>query len=97
MSDLLGNPEDRFSHNEAHLLHCLDLTVFSATCERCGAVGIKHAFYSKSKRFCSLNCSKLAKEDDFDDYNKDPKILVSNKDPKILVSGFSSLLMMIRV
>ena len=53
------------------------LPVFSATCERCGAVGIKHAFYSKSKRFCSLNCSKLAKEDDFDDYNKDPKILVS--------------------
>ena len=40
-------------------------------------MGIKHAFYSKSKRFCSLNCSKLAKEDDFDDYNKDPKILVS--------------------
>ena len=21
MSDLVGNPEDRFSHNEAHLLH----------------------------------------------------------------------------
>ena len=31
----------------------------------------------KSKRFCSLNCSKLPKEDDFDDYNKDPKILVT--------------------
>ncbi|KAJ8298306.1 hypothetical protein KUTeg_024837 [Tegillarca granosa] len=29
-----------------------------ATCERCGAVGIKHAFYSKSKRFCSLSCSR---------------------------------------
>lgn len=44
-----------------------------ATCERCGAVGIKHAFYSKSKRFCSLNCSKLAKDDDYEDY-KDSKI-----------------------
>ncbi|XP_060603934.1 MBT domain-containing protein 1-like isoform X1 [Ruditapes philippinarum] len=31
-----------------------------ATCERCGAVGIKHAFYSKSKRFCSLACSRAA-------------------------------------
>ncbi|KAH9495238.1 MBT domain-containing protein 1 [Bulinus truncatus] len=29
-----------------------------ATCERCGAVGVKHAFYSKSKRFCSLSCSR---------------------------------------
>jgi hypothetical protein len=31
---------------------------FLATCERCGSVGIKHAFYSKSKRFCSLSCSR---------------------------------------
>lgn len=31
---------------------------FIATCEKCGAVGIKHAFYSKSKRFCSLSCSR---------------------------------------
>ncbi|XP_052228167.1 MBT domain-containing protein 1-like isoform X1 [Dreissena polymorpha] len=31
-----------------------------ATCERCGSVGIKHAFYSKAKRFCSLACSKAA-------------------------------------
>lgn len=31
---------------------------FTATCEKCGAVGIKHAFYSKSKRFCSLSCSR---------------------------------------
>ncbi|KAK6976280.1 MBT domain-containing protein 1 [Biomphalaria glabrata] len=29
-----------------------------ATCERCGSVGVKHAFYSKSKRFCSLSCSR---------------------------------------
>uniref|UniRef100_A0A0B7B795 FCS-type domain-containing protein n=1 Tax=Arion vulgaris TaxID=1028688 RepID=A0A0B7B795_9EUPU len=29
-----------------------------ATCECCGSVGVKHAFYSKSKRFCSLSCSR---------------------------------------
>lgn len=28
------------------------------TCEHCGAMGVKHAFYSKSKRFCSLSCSR---------------------------------------
>ena len=32
--------------------------LFAATCEKCGTVGIKHAFYSKSKRFCSLSCSR---------------------------------------
>jgi len=29
-----------------------------AVCEKCGAIGVKHAFYSKSKRFCSLACSR---------------------------------------
>lgn len=29
-----------------------------ATCEKCGTIGVKHAFYSKSKRFCSLSCSR---------------------------------------
>ncbi|RUS85549.1 hypothetical protein EGW08_006692 [Elysia chlorotica] len=29
-----------------------------ATCEHCRYVGAKHAFYSKSKRFCSLSCSR---------------------------------------
>ncbi|XP_064636083.1 MBT domain-containing protein 1-like isoform X2 [Lineus longissimus] len=29
-----------------------------ATCENCGTIGIKHAFYSKSKKFCSLPCSR---------------------------------------
>ncbi|XP_076351874.1 scm-related gene containing four mbt domains isoform X2 [Tachypleus tridentatus] len=29
-----------------------------AVCERCGTVGVKHAFYSKTKRFCSLACSR---------------------------------------
>ncbi|GAB6027137.1 MBT domain-containing protein 1, variant 2 [Chamberlinius hualienensis] len=29
-----------------------------AVCEKCGTIGVKHAFYSKSKKFCSLSCSK---------------------------------------
>ncbi|UYV75862.1 MBTD1 [Cordylochernes scorpioides] len=31
-----------------------------AVCERCGNVGVKHAFYSKSKRYCSLACSRAS-------------------------------------
>ena len=31
-----------------------------ATCERCGKVGIKHAFYSKAKCYCTLACSRAA-------------------------------------
>ncbi|EEC03788.1 hypothetical protein IscW_ISCW017518, partial [Ixodes scapularis] len=27
-------------------------------CERCGTVGVKHAFYSKTKRYCSVVCSR---------------------------------------
>ncbi|KAG8006613.1 MBT domain-containing protein 1, partial [Nibea albiflora] len=29
-----------------------------ATCEMCGMVGIRDAFYSKTKRFCSVSCSR---------------------------------------
>ncbi|XP_023240089.1 MBT domain-containing protein 1-like isoform X1 [Centruroides sculpturatus] len=29
-----------------------------AVCERCGNIGVKHAFYSKTKRYCSLACSR---------------------------------------
>lgn len=27
-------------------------------CERCGAVGVKHAFYSRQRRFCSQKCAR---------------------------------------
>ena len=33
---------------------CLSL----ATCEMCGMVGVRDAFYSKTKRFCSVSCSR---------------------------------------
>ena len=29
-----------------------------AKCEYCGLVGIQDSFYSKSKRFCKMECSK---------------------------------------
>lgn len=30
----------------------------TATCEYCGRVGVRDAFYSKTKRFCSMACSR---------------------------------------
>lgn len=30
----------------------------SAVCERCGAIGVKHTFYTKSRRFCSMACAR---------------------------------------
>ncbi|XP_054741793.1 polycomb protein Sfmbt isoform X1 [Anastrepha obliqua] len=29
-----------------------------AVCERCGAIGVKHTFYTKSRRFCSMSCAR---------------------------------------
>lgn len=34
------------------------ISVFSAVCEMCGIVGTKDAFFSKTKRFCSVSCSR---------------------------------------
>lgn len=27
-------------------------------CEKCGAIGVKHAFYGKERKFCSLSCAR---------------------------------------
>jgi len=48
-----------------------------ATCERCGSIGIKHAFYSKSKRFCSLACSRASASDT--DYTGPPQANIPKK------------------
>lgn len=44
-----------------HLLHC-EMNIFhffiTAVCERCGAIGVKHTFYTKSRRFCSMSCAR---------------------------------------
>lgn len=29
-----------------------------AICEKCGAIGVKHSFYTKQRRFCSMNCAR---------------------------------------
>ncbi|XP_071454837.1 MBT domain-containing protein 1-like isoform X2 [Hetaerina americana] len=29
-----------------------------AVCEKCGAMGVRHAFYTKERRFCSLACAR---------------------------------------
>lgn len=34
------------------------LCCWLATCEMCGMVGVRDAFYSKTKRFCSVSCSR---------------------------------------
>lgn len=33
-------------------------------CEKCGAIGVKHAFYTKERRFCSLSCARGFEEID---------------------------------
>lgn len=30
----------------------------TAVCEKCGAIGVKHAFYGKERKFCSLSCAR---------------------------------------
>uniref|UniRef100_A0A674PBB0 FCS-type domain-containing protein n=1 Tax=Takifugu rubripes TaxID=31033 RepID=A0A674PBB0_TAKRU len=32
--------------------------VYTSTCEMCGMVGVRDAFYSKTKRFCNVSCSR---------------------------------------
>ncbi|XP_055709587.1 polycomb protein Sfmbt isoform X2 [Phlebotomus papatasi] len=29
-----------------------------AVCEKCGAIGVKHSFYTKERRFCSMSCAR---------------------------------------
>ncbi|XP_018024596.1 polycomb protein Sfmbt isoform X2 [Hyalella azteca] len=31
-----------------------------AVCEKCGAIGVKHAFYGKERKYCSLACARPA-------------------------------------
>ena len=35
-----------------------DLYLLPAVCEKCGAIGVKHAFYGKERKFCSLSCAR---------------------------------------
>lgn len=31
---------------------------FLAVCEKCGAIGVKHSFYTRQRRFCSMACAR---------------------------------------
>lgn len=33
-----------------------------ARCEKCGAIGVKHAFYTRERRFCSMACARGSTE-----------------------------------
>lgn len=33
---------------------------FIAVCENCGAIGVKHSFYTKLRNYCSQACVKAA-------------------------------------
>ena len=37
---------------------CFCAFLLSAVCEMCGIVGTREAFFSKTKRFCSVSCSR---------------------------------------
>lgn len=39
-----------------YLLFCFYLAV----CEKCGAIGVKHSFYTKQRNYCSQACVKSA-------------------------------------
>ncbi|XP_076027578.1 MBT domain-containing protein 1-like isoform X2 [Genypterus blacodes] len=58
-----------------------------ATCEMCGMVGVRDAFYSKTKRFCSVSCSRS-----FSSNSKKASILArlqqSNVKKSVPVEGF---------
>lgn len=38
------------------------LLFFIAICENCGAIGVKHSFYTRLRNYCSQACVKAAME-----------------------------------
>ena len=69
-----------YSTSLRYLMFC----TVPGSCEFCGRVGVKHAFYSKSKRFCTLACSRSYSASQKDrvrfqtDYNRYNLILMNN-------------------
>lgn len=39
-------------------MYAYKLLFLTAVCEKCGAIGVKHAFYTKERRFCSRACAR---------------------------------------
>jgi len=42
--------------------NCFTNYYFIAVCENCGAIGVKHSFYTKLRNYCSQACVKAALE-----------------------------------
>ena len=55
VSDLVGNPEDRFSHNEAHMLSTSVSVLFSpVTCADSINLGLRSRVTAFRETYCSL-------------------------------------------
>ncbi|XP_046634887.1 polycomb protein Sfmbt-like isoform X3 [Daphnia pulicaria] len=46
-----------------------------AVCEKCGAIGVKHSFYTKERRFCSQACAKS--------FNESPHMSSNNSEKRL--------------
>lgn len=44
--------------NERKIMVFYFVLFIAAVCERCGAIGVKHSFYTKERRFCSMTCAR---------------------------------------
>ncbi|XP_075224784.1 polycomb protein Sfmbt-like isoform X3 [Lycorma delicatula] len=42
-----------------------------AVCEKCGAIGVKHAFYTRERRFCSMKCARSSADNSLLPTNND--------------------------
>ena len=65
--DRIGTPKKKHRTSERHHKVSLNLNVYSnlvtvlsdtAKCEFCCYIGVKENFFSKSKRFCKMECAK---------------------------------------
>lgn len=43
--------------NSINFFYCLHIFIL-AVCQKCGAIGVKHAFYTRQRRFCSMACAR---------------------------------------
>lgn len=50
-----------------------------AVCEKCGAIGVKHSFYTKERRFCSQACAKSFNESPHMNSNNSGKWIARNQ------------------
>lgn len=66
MSCVLKCEVERFHVGIINHTLCTGQLLFScsAVCQKCGAIGVKHAFYTRERRYCSLACARGSVESD---------------------------------